>query len=175
MFPSRCQRRERCPSPASRVTARIAGHILEGVRTQNCSFLNILGIAVSGAAAHSQDPGRGLVSPLRGCQPALAFDPAVRTFRIYRRRRTRAIQKTCTTPVCRNWRGFRAFSSLIIALDQFCTWVQLCSPRLRATLERKPKYENVHTIERARAAGSQNETSRHSAARASIPHRGPAC
>ena len=34
-------------------------------------------------------------------------------------------------------------------LDQICTRVQLLSPRLRATVERKPKYENVHTIEQA--------------------------
>src|SRR5277367_5779309 len=44
---------------------------------------------------------------------------------------------------------FHAFSSSRIVLDQFCTWVQLLSPRLRATLERNPKYENVHTIEQA--------------------------
>src|SRR5271168_1274916 len=60
-----------------------------------------------------------------------------------------AIQKTCTTPVCRNWRMFHVFSSARNGLDQFCTWVQLLSPRLRATVERNPKYENVHTIERA--------------------------
>src|SRR5271154_3408125 len=44
---------------------------------------------------------------------------------------------------------FHAFSSSRIGLDQFCTWVQLLSPRLRATVERKAKYENVHTIEQA--------------------------
>jgi hypothetical protein len=41
------------------------------------------------------------------------------------------------------------FRPLEMLLDQFCTWVQLFSPRLRATVERKLKYENVHTIEQA--------------------------
>jgi len=75
-----------------------------------------------------------------------------------------AIQKTCTTPDCRNWRMFRAISSSRIVLAQFCTWVQLLSPRLRATVERKAKYENVHTIEQAlqssRLAGRGGPASR---------------
>ena len=56
------------------------------------------------------------------------------------------------------------FRRLKMPLDQFCTSVQLLSPRLRATVERKPKYENVHTIEQAlrsaRLAGREGPTSR---------------
>ena len=57
--------------------------------------------------------------------------------------RCSAIQKTCTKPVRRNWYRFGAISA---SLHQFCPVEQLFSPRLRATFERKLKYETVHTI-----------------------------
>jgi hypothetical protein len=51
--------------------------------------------------------------------------------------------KTCTEPVCPNWYGFGAISA---SLHQFCPVEQLCSARLRATFERKLKYETVHRM-----------------------------
>jgi len=56
-------------------------------------------------------------------------------------------EKTCTEPVRRNWYRFRRdFVQLVLVLDQFCPVEQLFPPRLRATFERKLKYETVHTI-----------------------------
>ena len=52
-------------------------------------------------------------------------------------------KKTCTKPVPHNWYRFRAIS---YSLNQFCPVEQLFSSPLRATFERKLKYETVHTI-----------------------------
>jgi hypothetical protein len=52
-------------------------------------------------------------------------------------------KKACTEPVRRNWYRFGPISG---SLHQFCEAEQLFSPRLRATFERKPRYETVHTI-----------------------------
>jgi hypothetical protein len=51
--------------------------------------------------------------------------------------------KTGTKRVCRNW--YRS-SPISASLNQFCPFEQLFSPRIRATFERKLKYETVHTI-----------------------------
>jgi hypothetical protein len=64
-------------------------------------------------------------------------------------------EKTCTKPVRRNWYRFGTIS---VSLNQFCPVEQLFSARLRATFERKLKYETVHTIvypESLPAAGSK--------------------
>jgi hypothetical protein len=66
-----------------------------------------------------------------------------------------ALNKTCTESVRRNWYRFGAISG---SLHQFCPVEQLFSPRLRATFERKLKYETAHTIvypESLQAGGSK--------------------
>jgi hypothetical protein len=64
-------------------------------------------------------------------------------------------EKTCTKPVRRNWYRYHNIS---VSLNQICPVEQLFSPRLRATFERKLKYETLHTIiypENLPAAGSK--------------------
>jgi hypothetical protein len=59
----------------------------------------------------------------------------------------KTIQKPCTKPVHRNRYWFSPdFVQLVLVLDHFCPIAQLFPPRLRATFERKLKYETAHTI-----------------------------
>jgi hypothetical protein len=55
-------------------------------------------------------------------------------------------KKDCAKPVRRNQYRFSSdFLQLVLFLDHFCPIAQLFPPPLRATLQRKLKYESTHT------------------------------
>jgi len=63
--------------------------------------------------------------------------------RIALQRDSQNLYQTCPSQLVQVWRDF---GQMVLVLHQFCPIAQLFPPRLRATFERKPKYEKVHGI-----------------------------